>query len=181
MTAILPKRSIRDFWALILFWSWNLIFLAFMTLGFAPQMLPELVIAVRTGTIPASYLINALILAAIPIIAMILGLTALRGAPARQFALGYVVEGPLMLLLTVRLFLIREATPAITSILLIAGLGMAAFLWYVLDPATDRRGQLSSAIRLVGLTLMLLVSIYAAIWVAFYAVPLIATAFQFII
>jgi putative PEP-CTERM system integral membrane protein len=181
MTAIIPKRSIRDNWALVLFWSWNLIFLAFMTLGFAPRMLPELVIAVRTGIIPASYFINALILAAIPIIAIILGLTVLRGAPARLFALGYVVEGPLMLLLAIRLFFIREATPAITLVLLIAGLGMAAFLWYVLDPATDRRGPLSSAIRLIGLTLMLLVSIYASIWIAFYALPLIAAVFQFII
>jgi len=152
-----------------------------MTLGFAPRMLPELVIAVRTGIIPASYFFNALILAAIPIIAIILALTLLRGAPARQFAMGYVVEGPLMLLLAVRLFLIREATPAITAVLLIAGLGMAAFLWYVLDPATDRRGWLSSAIRLVGLTLMLVVSIYAALWIAFYALPIIAAAFQFII
>jgi len=121
MTAIIPKHSIKDSLAMILFWSWNLIFLAFMTLGFAPRMLPQLVIAVRTGIIPASYFINALVLAAIPIIAIILALTVLRGAPARQFAMGYVVEGPLMLLLAVRLFLIREATPAITSMLLIAG------------------------------------------------------------
>jgi putative PEP-CTERM system integral membrane protein len=58
---------------------------------------------------------------------------------------------------------------------------MATFLWYVIDPTTENRSWISSGIRLVGLTLMLLVSIYAAVWIAFYAFPLIAAAFQFII
>ena len=33
-------------WAYGLFWSWNAIFLAFMGLGFAPLILPEMIDAV---------------------------------------------------------------------------------------------------------------------------------------
>ena len=65
-------------WAYGLFWSWNLIFLAFMFLGFAPRVLPEMLTAVRSGTIPAAFLAYAVILTAIPGAAVILGLTVLR-------------------------------------------------------------------------------------------------------
>ena len=122
-----------------LFWSWNLIFLAFMVLGFAPRMLPELFSSVGSGLIPLSYLIYALILSAIPVVTMILGLTVLSHQPTRLFALGYVVEGPLMLLLAIRFFIIRQATLAVTLVMLVACLGMVAFLWQLLDPQAERR------------------------------------------
>ena len=96
-----------------LFWSWNLVFVAFMLLGFAPVLLPETFIAVRSGAIPVAYLIYALVLALIPVACLVLGLTVLRRAPARLFALGYVIEGPLMLILAVRFFAIRQATPGV--------------------------------------------------------------------
>ena len=155
-----------------LFWSWNLIFLAFMSLGFAPIVLPETFTAVRTGLIPVSFLGYALVLALIPVTAVILGLTVLRRAPARLFALGYVIEGPLMLILAVRFLAIRQVTPGPAVLIGIALLGMAAFLWYLLDRrAGSRRGALES-VRLAGLTLMVLTSLYAAVWIAFYALPL---------
>src|SRR5919108_3205715 len=53
-------------WAYGLFWSWNIIFLAFMFLGFAPQLLPEMLTAVRAGTVPAAFLAYGAILVAIP-------------------------------------------------------------------------------------------------------------------
>ena len=42
----------KEWLAFFLFWSWNLIFLAFMGFGFAPVLLPETIKAVRTGLIP---------------------------------------------------------------------------------------------------------------------------------
>lgn len=155
-----------------LFWSWNVIFLAFMVLGFAPRILPELLVEVRSGTIPANFLIFALVLSIIPLVAVILGLTWLRRAPGRLFALGYVVEGPLMLVLALRFFLIRQATPSFIFLLIVTWLGMGAFLWHSLDPEIERRGRLSGYLRLFGLTLMMLTSLYAAVWIAFYAFPL---------
>ncbi len=51
MTAQSPSRLRKLFdvrvWGYGLFWSWNLIFLAFMALGFAPQVLPSLIDSVR--------------------------------------------------------------------------------------------------------------------------------------
>ncbi len=164
--------SLIDYFCYGLFWSWNAIFLAFMVLGFAPQVVPNLLVEVRTGIIPLNYLVFALVLSAIPLFAVLLGLTVLRKKPRKLFALGYVVEGPLMLLLAVRFFLIRQATPSLTLLLTVAFLGMGTYLWYLLDPRVERRGRLLSYLRLIGLTLMLITSLYAALWIAFYAIPI---------
>ena len=83
----------KQTWAYGLFWSWNLIFLAFMFLGFAPQLLPEMIVAVRSGTIPSAFLVYAVILTLVPAVAVILGLTILRRSPGRLLTLGYGIEG----------------------------------------------------------------------------------------
>ena len=155
-----------------LFWSWNLIFLAFMTLGFSPRILPELIVSVRTNAIPVQFLFYALVLTSIPVFAVLLGLTVLRRAPRRLVAVGYVVEGPLMLMLAIRFFIIRQATPGLAIVMGIAVLGMAAFLWSALDPHLEKRSTTLGGLRLFGLTLMVLTSLYAAVWIAFYAVPI---------
>ncbi|MBE0698252.1 MAG: hypothetical protein IH586_15140, partial [Anaerolineaceae bacterium] len=172
--------TLREKAAYGLFWSWNLIFLAFMVLGFAPRLLPEMILSVQSGVTPVIYLIDGIVLSLIPVGVILLGLTVLRLAPARQFALAYVVEGPLMLLLVVRFFIIRQATPAITTLMVIAGFGMAGFLWYILDAQLEQRSRWLNLLRLVGLTLMLLTSLYAAVWIAFYAVPAIGGFFQWL-
>jgi putative PEP-CTERM system integral membrane protein len=174
------KKSISkgNWFAYGIFWSWNIIFIAFMTLGFAPRILPEMILAVGLGAIPINFLFYALILTLVPVFAVILGLTALRRHPWRLFALGYVIEGPLMMMLAIRFFLIRESTSSTTSLMVLAGLGMAAFLWYLLDPEIERRGTFTSWLRLAGLTLMLLASLYAAVWIAFYALPLAVEAIR---
>lgn len=165
-------------WAYGLFWSWNLIFLAFMGLGFAPTVLPDMLVAVRTQVVPASFLIYALILTLIPAVAVLLGLTLLRKEPGRLFLLGYGVEGPLMLMVAIRFFVVREMTPGIALLLSIAGLGMAALLWQILDHKIDRRGPLLTRLRVLGLTLLLFTSLYVGVWIAFYAVPLGAEALR---
>jgi len=176
----MQKTTLKDWIADFLFWTWNLIFLAFMLLGLAPRLLPLLFVDVRSGLIPVNYLIYATALSAIPVVTVILGLIRFRQAPGSLFALGYVVEGPLMLLLAVRFFLIRQATPALALVMYVAGIGMAAFLWHLLDPAIERRGRFLGSLRLVGLTLMALTSLYAAVWIAFYAVPLATFALAWI-
>ena len=159
-------------WAYGLFWSWNLIFLAFMFLGFAPQVLSEMLTAVRSGTIPAAFLAYAVILTAIPAVAVILGLTVLRRSPSRLLTLGYGVEGPLMLMVVIRFFVVREMTPAVALLLSIAGLGMATLLWQLLDRSINARGSLLAHLRAIGLTFLLVTGLYAGVWIAFYTVPL---------
>ena len=164
-------RSRKEILAYFLFWSWNVIFLAFMVLGFAPRLLPELITQVRSGLMPAYFLLDGLALSLIPLAAILLGLSVLRGAPERLADLGYVVEGPLMLILAVRFFAIRQASPGLDVVMGIAILGMAAFTWHVLKPGLDQDGRLAGLLKLAGLTLMLLTALYAAVWILFYAIP----------
>lgn len=170
--AVPLKPTRRERWAKFLFWSWNIIFLTFMILGFAPRVLPEMITAVKVDAIEWTFLVYALALASIPLAAVALGLTALRGQPNRLFALGYVVEGPLMLMLAVRFFAVRQASTALVFLMGVAFIGLAAFLWDLLDRRIEHRGAWAGWLRLFGLTLMLLVALYAAVWIAFYALPL---------
>jgi putative PEP-CTERM system integral membrane protein len=172
LTLFLRRFASSRGWGYGLFWSWNLIFLAFMLLGFAPRMLPEMLTAVRAGEIPADFLVYAIILTLIPVIVVILGFTILRRSPGRLFSLGYGVEGPLMLLLAIRFFAVREMTLAMALLLSIAGLGIATLLWQILDQKIDDRGALLAHLRLAGLTLLLITGLYAGVWLAFYAVPM---------
>jgi putative PEP-CTERM system integral membrane protein len=165
-------------WAYGLFWSWNIIFLAFMLLGFAPRLLPDLLTAVRGEAIPAAFLVYALLLTLIPVVAVVLGLTLLRRAPGRLLILGYGVEGPLMLMLAVRFFVVREMTLAMLVPLSAAALGVVTLLWAILDGNIDRRGPILAHVRAIGLTLLLLVGLYASLWLAFYAAPAAVLAWE---
>jgi putative PEP-CTERM system integral membrane protein len=169
-----PLRTLTNphGWAKGLFWSWNLIFLAFMLLGFAPQLLPEMMTAVNSGDLPTAFLIYAILLTAIPVVAVIIGFIWLRRSPGRLFALGYGVEGPLMLLLAIRFFAVRQLTPAVALLLVVATLGMATYLWQILDRNIDSRGPLLTYLRVAGLTLLLVTGLYISLWLGFYAVPL---------
>lgn len=159
-------------WGYGLFWSWNLIFLAFMFLGFAPNVLPDTIDAVREGLIPVKYLITTVLVTLIPLIAVLLGLTLLRRSPRKLLALGYGVEGPLMILLLVRIFAVRDATPAIDLLYLFALPGVFTLLWQILDRRIDERGVVLDLIRIAGLTLLFLMGIYAAVLIGFYVVPI---------
>jgi putative PEP-CTERM system integral membrane protein len=169
---IVRRYTRTDKWAYGLFWSWNLIFVAFFALGFAPEIIPYLIISVQRGSIPMLFLIYGIILVSIPLFAIILGATVLRRQPRRLFALGYAIEGPLMLILLIRFFIIREATPAITFMLGIAAIGMGTFIWQLLDRRPQVRPKHVMYLKVIGLTLFLMLIIYASIWVAFYAVPI---------
>ena len=170
----MKKLKNKNMWAYLLFWSWNVIFLAFMLFGFAPTLLPELLTAVQAGTIPVNFLVYGTILAVIPLLAVILGLTWLRREPGKLFVLGYGVEGPMMLVLAVRFFLIQQATLAVTFVLVIAALGILTLLWTLLDRKIEERGALLTGFRVAGLTLLLLVGIYVSVWLLFYIIPIIA-------
>lgn len=158
----------------LLFWTWNAIFLAFMLLGFAPLIMLDLVNAVQANIVPVAYMAYALLLIAIPIACVMLGLTLLRNEPHKLFALGYAVEGPLMLLVALRFFVVRELTPALTFLFVIAALGMATFVWQLLDKKIESRGAFATVVRFLGLTLYALVTIYIAIWMLFYVIPIAA-------
>lgn len=176
------KKYLTDtrIWCYFLFWSWNVIFLAFMLIGFSPTVLPEMLTAVRAGSIPPQFLAFGLVLAAIPAGCVILGLTVLRKEPFKLFALGYGVEGPLMLMLAVRFFVIRDAPLLVTLLFSVALFSLATLLWQVLDRHIDKRGVVLTHVRLIGLTLLLVVGVYASLWIAFYAIPFAALILRWV-
>ena len=178
-TNILRRVFSINIWGYGLFWSWNLIFLAFMFLGFAPNLLPDMINSVLDDLIPLQYLLTAVIVTLIPVMAVLLGLTLLRRSPGKLLALGYGVEGPLMVLLLVRIFAIRDATPAIDLLFLVSVIGVFTLLWQLLDKRIDERGLVFDLLRITGLTLLFLVGIYAAILMAFYIIPLLKEVPQF--
>ena len=161
-----------EIWGYGLFWSWNLIFLAFMFLGFAPNLLPDMLDSIGDDLIPLDYLVTAVLLILIPLMAVLLGLTLLRRSPGKLLALGYGVEGPLMVLLLVRIFAVRNALPAIDLLFLFSLVGVFTLLWQLLDKNIDGRGLGFDLLRITGLTLLFLVGIYAAVLMAFYVIPL---------
>ncbi len=172
----MKKRNfdLRRRFPAFLFWSWNIIFLAFVIFGFAPTILPEMISAIWEEDLPLIFPITALILTLIPIVTVLIGFFRLRFAPKLLLALGYGVEGPLMLLIAIRFFVFRELNPAMMGLLLAAAIGMVTMLWDLLDLEIDKRGKGWQLLRLIGTSCLLLVGIYAAVWFAFYAVPLVA-------
>jgi putative PEP-CTERM system integral membrane protein len=155
-----------------MFWGWNVIFLAIMLLGFAPLQLSSLIENVRKGITPPIYLVFTLILIAIPVTAVLIGALPLRKQPARLFALGYVVEWPVLLILLFNFYLSRAGNPAITVLLVWLGLAEATFLWHLLDSKIDGRRPAWIYLRLAGLTLLFSGTMYAAIWLLFYVPPI---------
>jgi len=167
-----------DIWTRGLFWAWNLIFLAFMLFGFAPLQLPQLIESVRNGITPPSFLVIALVVIAIPVAAVLVGFFFLRPFPDRLFALGYVVEWPLLLILLFRFSFIRQGNAAITVLLVWLAVAEAAFLWHLFDRRLDERPPLWIHVRLAGLTLLFAGTLYAAVWLALYVPPLVAYIFN---
>ncbi len=168
---VVPVSHGREFWASGLFWTWNVIFVAFMLFGFAPAILPRMIQSVNAGVTPAIYVVFCLVLTVIPVAAVISGALFLRKNPGRLFALGYVVEWPLLLILLFRFFLIREGNPAITVLLVWLALAEAVFLWHLFDRKIDERPVFWQSLRLAGLSLLFLGTLYAAAWLAFYVPP----------
>ncbi|MBI4791139.1 MAG: TIGR02921 family PEP-CTERM protein [Chloroflexi bacterium] len=171
-TSFIRRVATANFWGYVLFWPWNLIFVTFLLLGFAPLVLVELLVSVAGGVVPPVFLAVGVTLVLIPLTAIALAATVLRRSPERLFALAYGVEWPLMFMLALRFFILRDATPGVTLILSLAALGNAALLWQILDRGIDARRTALLVLRAAGLTFLLLIYLYGSLWLAFYAVPL---------
>ncbi len=154
-----------------LFWAWNLAFVCFMLLGFAPALLPEVVPHVLSGDLPWPFLGLVLGLTLLPIAVSLLGYAWLRRSGRGLLALGFGFEGPLMALLALRFFGVREANPAMALLLAIMVLGLAGFLWQLLDRRLDERGAVAQGLRWLLLCLLAAVGGYLGVWAAFYLLP----------
>ncbi|MEG3986322.1 TIGR02921 family PEP-CTERM protein [Microcoleus sp. S28C3] len=178
-----------------IFWLWNLTFLSIVYLGILPYVGIPLIQATIDGIIPLEFFLTLTALIAIPTISTAIGFRTFRKQPLQLMRLFYGVETPLFLLCLLRLFLLRELTPASSQIIATLALCIAAFLVEMLygylgkienvqnisDSQTSQNKQprflsLIGEKRSVWLqlgchSLMLVVGIWAATLLMFYALP----------
>ncbi|MEG4961828.1 MULTISPECIES: TIGR02921 family PEP-CTERM protein [unclassified Microcoleus] len=178
-----------------IFWLWNLTFLSIVYLGILPVLGIPLIQATIDGIIPLEFFLTLTALIAIPTISTRIGFRTFRNQPLQLMRLFYGVETPLFLLCLLRLFLLRELNPASSQIIATLALCIAAFLVEMLygylgkienvqnisDSQTSHNkqhrfisliGEKQSAwLQLSCHSLMLVVGIWAATLLMFYALP----------
>jgi putative PEP-CTERM system integral membrane protein len=152
------------------FWGWNLIFLAVTYLGILPLVGIAVAMATFSADIPLDFFLTLLLLITIPAVSTFLGAKFFSREPLQLFRLFYCVEAPLFLLCLLRLFVIRELTPASSYILSSIAISIFAFLGYMFYGYASERRSLSW-MQLLGHSLMLLVGVYSGAVLLFYAVP----------
>ncbi|MGB3263277.1 MAG: TIGR02921 family PEP-CTERM protein [Microcoleus sp.] len=179
----------------LIFWLWNLTFLSIVYLGILPYLAIPLIQATIDGIIPLEFALTLTALIAVPTVFTILGFKRFRKQPLQLMRLFYGVEAPLFLLCSIRLFLLRELNPPSSQIIWTIGLCIAGFLVEILygylgrkeniqdisisqdaeskpQPASGLIGNKQIAWMQLGVhSLMLLVGIWAAALLMFYAVP----------
>ncbi|MEA5593509.1 TIGR02921 family PEP-CTERM protein [Rivularia sp. UHCC 0363] len=163
----------KTFWNVIfqaIFWLWNLTFLAIVYFGILPFLAPFLFASTLRGDTPLEFSLTVIALVTIPTACSILG-AWIRKRPLQLIRLFYGVEAPLFLLCWLRLFLIREMTPASIHIIATAALSIAAFFVDLLWGYNNRRQTGLQWIQMLSNSLMLLFGVYAGGLLLFYALP----------
>ncbi len=178
-----------------IFWLWNLTFLSIVYLGILPVLAIPLFQATIDRIIPLEFSLTLTTLIAVPTISTIIGARYLIKQPLQLMRLFYGVEVPLFLLCLLRLFVLRELTPAssqiIDTIALCIGAFLVEILYGYLGKTENSSSELSAVphqpkpfiltrligkensaiIQLVFHSLMLLVGTWAATLLMFYALP----------
>ncbi|MGH1396753.1 MAG: TIGR02921 family PEP-CTERM protein [Trichormus sp.] len=155
-----------------IFWLWNLTFLMFVYFGILPWIAVPLFQATVQGDIPAEFSLTLVALIAIPTVCSIIGGKFFIKKPLQLIRLFYGVEAPLFVLCLLRLFVIRELTPASTQILATISICILAFSGELFWGYASRRKNALQWVQMVAHTLMLLFGIYAGVILLFYALPL---------
>lgn len=156
----------------LLFWGWNALFLGYISFLFLPLVAPFLLMAAIDGLLPLDFVFTLVALLLVPLVSTWIGFRHFRKQPAKLMQLFYGVEAPLFVLCLVRLFLLREVTPAGFQILGSIGICILAFLTTLIGGYATRQPKLAWA-QLLTHSLMLLVGVYAGMLLLFYAVPLV--------
>ncbi|NJK27927.1 MAG: hypothetical protein HC925_04550 [Coleofasciculaceae cyanobacterium SM2_3_26] len=154
----------------LIFWLWNLVFLAAVYAGLLPFLAFPLAQAVLNGEVEPEFLVILMLLLLVPGMSVFLGWTKFRQQPSQLLGLFYGVEAPLMLALTLRLFVLRELTPASTLVVGTSIVCMMAFLLEMLF-GYARDNKWLARLQLGVHSVMFLGSLSVAAILMFYAVP----------
>lgn len=165
----------------LIFWGWNVTFLLFIYTGFLPILGGILILETVRGTIPFDFFLTIVGLIVVPTVCTFLGGKHFAAKSPELMRLFYGVEAPLFLLLILRLFLIRELTPATTYFLGSFFLSIAAFaveivLGYVGKSErfslNSQQRVLFSGLQMAAHSLMIIVGINVGAVLLFYAIPI---------
>ncbi|MEM7772437.1 MAG: TIGR02921 family PEP-CTERM protein, partial [Cyanobacteria bacterium P01_A01_bin.37] len=177
----------------IFFWLFNLSLLLVILVGFVPFIGIAILSDALRGEVPISILVPVFGLVGVPTTSTVMGIQRQRrlnathrlqsqgkGAPhpthqpISLVQLFFGIEAPLLMACTIRLFFLRDLTPASAFIFTSIALGTLAFSHWLL---TDRHREPSATswLHLAGLTTMLLLSLYLSAIALFYAIPIIQT------
>lgn len=159
----------------LLFWISNITLLLVLCVGYLPALGTALARDSIAGTVPIDLMLPFIGLVGVPIATTIAGRKR-QPAKLKQslslFELFYALEAPILIVCTIRLFMLRDLTPA-TAFLMVSGvlgwLGSCYWFWQQRQESTGaQRGNLWS---LLGLSLFLLVSLYVAAIASFFVPP----------
>lgn len=161
------------------FWAWNAGCLLVVGFGILPLIGLPLLQATQQGTVPIEFAGFLAVLVAVPIGFSGIGL-AFRKQPLQLMRLFCGVEAPLFLLALLRLFVLRELTPASTQIFVGVGICMVVIL---ADVVLRKRWRSSPArvvvwLHLITHSFVLLVGLYLGGLLLIYAIPLLMWLLQ---
>ncbi len=170
----LPQRLAQGLFNLTchgIFWGWNSLFLMVVYLGFLPFIGLPLIVALATGQVPFPFVVPLVSFLVVPPICSVIGLVKLRKHPQKLMRLFYSVEAPIMALSILRMFVLRELTPASTLMVVGGAMAIAAvtlelFFGYAAYSKPLARFQM------VAHTIVLLAGLYVGGLLMFYTVPL---------
>lgn len=154
-----------------LFWSWNLIFFVFLAFGLGPWCLLPLLQETIKGGVPWDFTCVTMLLVAIPFASMAAAFVLVGRGPGPILRLFYGLQGPLLFLCLARLLLVRELNPGMTHLMLSSAVALTAYS-YELFRGTAQRARVTATVQLVAHGVGLVVGVYAAALLIFYALPL---------
>ena len=153
-----------------IFWFWNLTFLTIVYLGILPFVGGPLILATFDGDVPLGFFITLVILIAVPTVCTFVGARYFIMKPRGLMRLFYGVEAPLVGWCLIRLFIVRELTPASTLVLGTALLSICAFAVEIVR-GYDANHKEVAWLQLISHSLMWLMGIYGGVVLLFYAIP----------
>ncbi|MFG6094076.1 TIGR02921 family PEP-CTERM protein [Leptothoe sp. ISB3NOV94-8A] len=153
-----------------IFWTWNIAFIGFIYFWLLPVAGLPILEAARMGEIPPAFVASILGMLVVPPICTVVGGKWLRKHPILLMRLFYGVEVPLFGLCLLRLFLIRDTTPASAHILITVLAAIAMFAIETLAGYAAYRPRLAWA-QMIGHSLILVTGLYAGTLLLLYTVP----------
>lgn len=169
-----PKRWARGLLNLTchtIFWGWNSLFLMVVYLGFLPLIGVPLIAALATGQVPFPFVVPLVGFLAVPPVCTLVGLLKLRKHPKKLMRLFYSVEAPIMALCILRMFVLRELTPASTLMVVGGAIALTA-ITLELSLGYAAYSKPIARLQMVAHTVVLLMGVYVGSVLLFYTVPL---------